>query len=100
MLVFTHRCVKLRKSTFRIRQTAGRSSAGGMPPELDQPSPAGVQFQPELCEPIAELSQKPLRIFLMLEASGKIVRALEAWEQYERASHDRKQVTFSRGLHR
>ncbi|MEN3267713.1 MAG: hypothetical protein V7646_4607, partial [Pseudonocardia sp.] len=59
-----------------------------------------MQFQPELCEPIAELSQKPLRIFLMLEASGKIVRALEAWEQYERASHDRKQVTFSRGLHR
>jgi hypothetical protein len=25
---------------------------------------------------------------------------LEAWEQYERASHGRKQVTFSRGLHR
>jgi hypothetical protein len=35
---------------------------GGMPPELDQPRLARVQFQPGLREPAAQLVQEPLSV--------------------------------------
>ena len=35
---------------------------GGEPPELDQPRLAGVQLQPELREPLAQVVQEPARI--------------------------------------
>ncbi|WP_223838652.1 group II intron maturase-specific domain-containing protein [Saccharopolyspora pogona] len=49
-----------------------RSPPGGVPPELDQPGLVGMQFQPELREPLAEIGKEPLRVLLILEASGEV----------------------------
>jgi hypothetical protein len=42
--------------------------------ELDQSRLLGVQFQPEVREPLAQLSKEPLSLDLMLEPNGKIIR--------------------------
>ena len=49
-------------------------SPGGTPPELDQPGLIGVQFQPELREPAAQLVQEPLGVFPVLEPDDEVVR--------------------------
>ncbi len=49
-----------------------------MPPKLEQPGLARMQFQPELREPLTEISQEPLRVFLILEARGEIVGETQA----------------------
>jgi hypothetical protein len=54
------------------------SSPGGVPPELDQPGFVRVQLQPELRESLSKVGQEPLRILLMLEAGGEIVRLCRA----------------------
>ena len=46
---------------------------GGMPPELDQPGLTGVQFQPELREPAAQLVPEPLGVFPVLEPDDEVV---------------------------
>ncbi|WP_246633655.1 hypothetical protein [Pseudonocardia nigra] len=63
---------------FRLRQTLRCSSPSGMPPKLEQPGLARMQFQPELREPLTEISQEPLRVFLILEARGEIVGETQA----------------------
>src|ERR1019366_2596366 len=45
-----------------------------VPPELDQPRLARVQFQTELREPAAQLVQEPFRVFLILEPGDEVVR--------------------------
>jgi hypothetical protein len=47
---------------------------GSVPPELNQPGLTGMQFQPELREPLTKLRKEPLRILLMLETRDKVVR--------------------------
>src|SRR2546428_605784 len=47
---------------------------GGEPPELDQPRLAGMQLQPELREPLAQVVQEPARILVLLEAHDEVVR--------------------------
>jgi len=47
---------------------------GSVPPELDQPRLARVQFQPELREPAAQLGQEPLSVTLVLEPDDEVVR--------------------------
>src|SRR5206468_2983086 len=47
---------------------------GGEPPELDQPRLAGVQLQPELREPLAQVVQEPARILVLLETHDEVVR--------------------------
>jgi hypothetical protein len=47
---------------------------GSVPPELDQPRLARVQFQTELREPAAQLVQEPFRVFLILEPGDEVVR--------------------------
>ena len=41
--------------------------------ELDKSRLLGVQFQPEVCEPLAQLGQEPLSLDSMLEPNGKII---------------------------
>jgi hypothetical protein len=51
-----------------------RPVAGGMPPELDQPGLAGVQFQAELREPAVKLFQEPLGVLPVLEPDDEVIR--------------------------
>jgi hypothetical protein len=47
---------------------------GGVPPELDQPRLARVQFQSELRGPAAQFVQEPFSVLLILEPDDEIVR--------------------------
>jgi hypothetical protein len=51
----------------RLAQAAACPVPGGVPPELDQPRLARVQFQPELREPAAQLVQEPVSVLPVLE---------------------------------
>ena len=57
----------------RLTQTPRLPSPGRMAPELDQPGLIGMQFQPELREPLTQISEEPLRIFLILETNSEII---------------------------
>src|SRR5262245_45488737 len=58
----------------RLAETTLRPVRSGVPPELDQPRLLGLQLQPELHEPLAQLGEEPLRIRTMLEAHDEVVR--------------------------
>ena len=58
----------------RFPQTPRGPVRGGVPPELDQPSLLGVQFQSELREPLAKLGKEPPRVTLVFEADDEVVR--------------------------
>ena len=66
-LVNPQKCVKPRKSNVSgFPRPRALRPPGDEPPELDQPSLVGMQVQPELREPLAKISPKSLRIFLIL----------------------------------
>ena len=62
----------------RLPEAPYRSSSGGVPAELDQPGLVGVQFQPELREPLTKIGQEPPRIVLILEAHDEESRRGES----------------------
>ena len=57
----------------RLPKPARRSSLGGEPSELDQPRLVRMQLQPELREPVAQISQEPLGVLTMLKARQEVV---------------------------
>jgi hypothetical protein len=56
-----------------LADASGRSGPGGMPTELDEPGLVGMQLQVELHQPLAKVSEEPLRINLMLEPGDKVI---------------------------
>src|SRR5262245_39156043 len=59
---------------FGFPDTPGRPPPSGVPTELDEPGFVGMQFQPELREPLAKISKEPLRILLILKPRDEVVR--------------------------
>src|SRR3954463_10852142 len=58
----------------RLTQTPCPSTLGGEPAELDQTRLVRVQLQRELRQPLAKLSEEPLRIVLILKPDDEVVR--------------------------
>jgi hypothetical protein len=58
----------------RLAGPASFPVPGSVPPELDQPRLTGVQFQPELREPAAQLVQEPVSVIFVLEPDDEVVR--------------------------
>ena len=58
----------------RASLPGGRTVAGGKPPELDQPGLALVERQAELLQPVLEVREELLPIYLVLTAEYHIVR--------------------------
>jgi len=50
-----------------------RPVSGRVAPELDEARLVGVQLQVELRQPLAKLSEEPLRVNLMLEPGDKVI---------------------------
>jgi hypothetical protein len=57
----------------RLPVAAPGSVLGGAPPELDQPRLLRMQLQPELREPVAQISQKLLGVLTMLKARHVVI---------------------------
>jgi hypothetical protein len=75
---FIRRCAQVREAEevtrLRSPETTSPPSPGGVAPELDEPSLVGVQLQPELREPLAEIGKEPQRLLGVFEAHDEVVR--------------------------